>query len=245
MEMRSYSSVTAGECLAQPNVKAISDDDIISMKNAGKQIKEAYRLLDKAGINIVSEVLKGQGTFYEMEHYPQDDVYDSDSHSQYYYHNHRGLDNEHGHFHTFLRAKAIPEHIKPSDDFKRSESWPLEEDAITHFISISMNAEGFPIGLFATNRWVTDQTWYSAENTIALLDRFEIDHAHPNLVVNQWLTAMLKLFKFHIAELLIHRDHVIADWAMNKPTIDALEDRKLEVTGYYPISVDEWIKQLE
>ncbi|WP_446730895.1 DUF6969 family protein [Pseudomonas sp. SST3] len=33
-------------------------------------------------------------------------VYDRDSHAQYYYHAHREGGVGHGHFHTFIRARA-------------------------------------------------------------------------------------------------------------------------------------------
>ena len=45
---------------------------------------------------------------------------------------------------------------------------PKGDDAISHLIAISMDAWGDPIGLFATNRWVTDETWYPAEMVIAM-----------------------------------------------------------------------------
>jgi hypothetical protein len=71
---------------------------------AGEEALECRRVLAKAGLNLVGEVLRGQGTFYQFNHYPEGDVYDRDSHAQYYYHAHRGVEGEHGHFHTFLRA---------------------------------------------------------------------------------------------------------------------------------------------
>ena len=42
----------------------------------GLQIIECYCMLQKAEFNIVGEVLKEQGKFYELEHYPKDDVFD-------------------------------------------------------------------------------------------------------------------------------------------------------------------------
>ncbi len=46
------------------------------------------RVVAKTGGNIVGEALRGQGTFYEWNHYPKGDVYDSETHPQYYYHAH-------------------------------------------------------------------------------------------------------------------------------------------------------------
>lgn len=242
MNISSWSALENEIPLENPNINKIKNID--ELESASKKIKECYRLLNKGGQNIVGEILKGQGTFYQMSHYPQDDVYDSETHSQYYYHNHRGMDQEHGHFHTFLRAQSIPDHIKPMEGYQRSEPWPLGDNALAHFIGISMDDEGFPIGLFATNRWVTDQTWYSAEDTIALLDNFCIDHAFPNLVVNQWITAFFVLFRPHIVALLEHRDKIIAAAEEKNPNDDILENRELEITGAFSITPEEWVKQL-
>ena len=163
--------------------------------------------LSRGGLNVVGEILKGQGTFYEMNHYPEEDVFDDQSHAQYYYHAHR--EDEHGHFHTFVRRAAIPSQIHPASGFQRSDPGPLADDALAHLIGISMDSEGVPKGLFATNRWVTDESWYSAEDTIAFLDRFRVEHASPNLAVNQWLTSFMRLCRPHIELLLRHRDQVI------------------------------------
>jgi hypothetical protein len=65
-------------------------------------------MLQKAEFNIAEEVLKEQGKFYELEHYPKDDVFDWDIYSQYYYHAYRTDTKESGHFHTFLRQLGMP-----------------------------------------------------------------------------------------------------------------------------------------
>ena len=52
----------------------LSRPQLERMADAGAQIIECYRVLQKGGLNIVGEVLKGQGEFYELEHYPKDDV---------------------------------------------------------------------------------------------------------------------------------------------------------------------------
>jgi hypothetical protein len=67
----------------------LSDDDLSGMAEAGGRILECYRLLAKGGGNIVGEVLRGQGTFYEFDHYPAGDVHDPETHCQHYYHSHR------------------------------------------------------------------------------------------------------------------------------------------------------------
>ncbi len=76
------------------------------MLAAGEEIQECYRVLAKTGDNIVGELLRHQGTFYEWNHYPKGDIFDHATHSQYFYHAHvKGQrKGEYGHFHTFLRA---------------------------------------------------------------------------------------------------------------------------------------------
>jgi hypothetical protein len=230
--------------LLPPDPRAVDGRVRADMLDAGYEIRECYRVLEKAGLNVVGEVLRGQGEFIEMEHYPTDDVLDRDTHSQYYYHAHRGARDEHGHFHTFIRTGELPERIPPFDYPQASESWPHEGDAVAHLVGIAMDDWGYPTGLFATNRWVTGETWYPAESVIDLLPCFAIDHAYPSWPVNRWITAMLRLFRPHIQTLLRHRDETVAAWQAAAPEQDVFEDRRLEITGYIPISVDAWLAQL-
>jgi hypothetical protein len=213
------------------------------MADAGFRILECYRVLSKGGLNVVGEVLRGQGEFYEMEHYPKDDVSDPDTHSQYYYHAHREGGGEHGHFHTFLRQPGMPEGVQPIPH-SGVEPWPEGNDSLSHLIAISMDSYGFPIGLFATNRWVTAEAWYKAEDVIGMLNRFQIDHAWPSWPVNIWISSLLILFRPQIETLLYQRDQVIRDRMKEQPSSDVLEDRELELTGYTPINVELQIKAI-
>ncbi|MDP7642179.1 MAG: hypothetical protein QGI52_06985, partial [Alphaproteobacteria bacterium] len=212
-----------------------------SMAAAGEQVLECYRVLQKSGSNVVAEVLRGQGKFYEFDHYPKGDVYDPETHSQYFYHAHR--EGEHGHFHTFLREKGMPKDCRPAE---QSEAPFMKErdDKISHLIAISMNRAGFPIGLFTTNRWVTADTWYTAKDVIKMLDRFEMDLASPSWPVNIWLTAMLRLYRPQIIELVRERDAAVAKWQQEHPGVDAFEDRACDITSVRKISVEAQIKRV-
>jgi len=213
-----------------------------AMLMAGVEALGCRRVLERGGINLVSELLRGQGEFVEYEHYPKDDVYDADSRAQYYYHAHRGIRGEHGHFHTFIRAPGWRgPRASSSEDSAKTDS-PGHESAVTHLIAISMDAYGWPIGLFATNHWVTGGLWRSAGDTIDILPQFQIDHAYPSWPVNRWLGAVFILFRAHVEALLRHRDQVIAAWAAAHPGHDALEDRSLEVTGFLPIDVERTVR---
>lgn len=219
-------------------IESLARERLEAMLAAGDEILECYRVLGKGGLNIVGELLKGQGTFYEYDHYPKGDIYDEEFSSQYYYHAHREEQGEHGHFHTFLRSGAIPEGVEPVP-YGGDEPWPSGDELLSHLISISMDARGFPIGLFAVNRWVTAEAWFRAADVIDMVDRFRIDHANPSWPTNRWITAMMRLFKPQIATLLSHRDAVVEAWARDHPGVDVYEDRDLEVTGWLAISVDD------
>ena len=149
------------------DVKKLPKSRLRKMAQAGDRILECYRLRGKNDANMVGEVLKGHGEFFEWDHYPPGDVYDHETHAQYYYHAHppegraKKFGPEHGHFHTFLRPKGMPKRIKPAKvpDYKKPED---DNDELTHFVGIAMDRAGFPIRLFTTTRGVPDAPEYHA-----------------------------------------------------------------------------------
>ena len=126
----------------------LSDERIEGLAEAGAEVLEVFRVLAKSGDNVVGELLRDTGTFYEWDHYPAGDVYDSESHSQHYYHAHAADERpgEHGHFHTFVRPKGMPMGMKPAplDDYEAPED---PDDELSHIIGISMDPQGLPIRL--------------------------------------------------------------------------------------------------
>jgi hypothetical protein len=222
---------------------ALPRDALRAMQAAADEVLECRRVLRRGGLNIVGEMLRGQGQFVEFDHYPGDDVFDRDTQSQFYYHAHRGLKGEHGHFHTFVRQPGMPSGMAPVAH-ESEEPWPSGPRALSHLVGLSMDAWGEPIGLFTTNRWVTDEAWYSAEDVVQLLERFRVDHAAPSWPVNRWIGAMFALFRPQMAALLHERDRVVARWAARHPGADVFEDRDLEVTSHVMISVDEQVDRL-
>jgi hypothetical protein len=216
------------------------------MAAAGAEVLEVERVLERTSDNVVGEILRHQGTFYEWDHYPKGDVYDDHSHGQYFYHAHAGgtRDAEHGHFHTFVRVKGMPAHIKPARR-KQQANWPKGDDALSHIIGIAMDSAGKPLRLFSTNRWVTGETWYSAKDVHQLVDRFEIDHAQPSWPTNRWVTAMVRLFWPQVMTLVQARDATVAAWQRANPGADVLEDRRLEITSQVDISVEAQIKAVK
>jgi len=227
-------------------LQALPADALAQMAAAGRQIRECYRVLGKSGSNVVAEVLRGEGTFYEWDHYPKGDVFDAETHAQYYYHAHAAgaREGEHGHFHTFLRPKGMPAGVAPAPlpDLAPPEG---DNDALSHLIGIAMDRDGFPIGLFTTNRWVTGEVWYDAADVIRMLERFAIDQSAPSWPVNIWITAMVWLFRPRIAALLEARDAAVARWTAERPDANAYEDRALEITSSLSIAVEDEIAAVE
>ena len=217
-----------------------------AMLAAGREVLEWRRILAKSGDNPVGEVLKHQGEFYVLDHYPKGDVFDPESHSQWYYHAHDKQERpgEHGHFHTFLRGGGMPEGIAPAPLPDLSpESAP--NDRVCHLVAVSMDRSGWPLGLFTTNRWVTAETWYAAHDVAAMLDRFEVRMSRPSWPVNRWLSSLLRLFRPQIEELLQERDLRVRAWQRAHPEANAYEDRRLEVTSQLPVSVEAQVALLE
>jgi len=232
---------------AQPARTKLEDLDhatLSGMLEAGKDVLECYRVLKKTNDNIVGELLRDTGTFYQWQHYPKGDIFDRDSHSQYYYHAHPKDQRlgEHGHFHTFKRASGMKRGVEPVP-YDGDATWPVGTDALSHLIAISMDAKGFPIGLFTVNRWVTGESWYRAEDVCDMIDTFEIDHARPSWPVNRWVTGMVGLFRPLVKDLVRERDRAVAARRASHPG-DVFEDKGLEVTSQSAVSVEKQITRL-
>jgi hypothetical protein len=234
--------------LAQkPDLAAVSDAQLAAMRAAGRTVAEVERVLAKTGDTLVGDVLRGQGTFYEWDHYPAGDVYDPASHAQYYYHAHAAEERfagEHGHFHTFLRPRGMPPDCR-AVRYPADVPPPDPDAALSHLIAISMDRTGRPFRLFTVNRWVTGETWYAAADVVRMLEHFEIDTARPSWPVNRWIGALLRLFRPQAEALLAARDARIAEWQAQHADADAYEDRRLEVTSLVDVSTAEQIAAVE
>jgi len=233
------------------NLKCFDKSALQSMHDSGAMVLECQRVLANAGYNVVNELTRFTENFTEWEHLPEKDVHDHQTHSQYYYHVHPKSDDqnyihnsEHGHFHTFLRAKGMPSDVKPASLDPHTDS-KADCDPVSHIVGIGMDSYGQPINLFTTNRWVTKETWHGAQDIISMLDLYEIDHSWPSWPVNLWVTNMLRLFRPQIEELLMVRDRKIGEWCATHSDKDIFEDRELEVTSFCPINIEEQISAIE
>ncbi len=233
-----------------PPLTDLDTSRLEDMADAAPWVLEAYRVLEKSSTNVVAELLKGSEDFFQWDHYPENDVFDWESNAQYYYHAHAPEDrkdtwiDEHGHFHTFMRPKGMPEGIEPAPvpDFE-----PLEGDnaELSHLVAISMNKAGFPARLFTVNRWVTGETWYAADDVIRMLDGFEIDMALPSWPVNIWITNFFRLYRPTIEALLLARDAAVAEWTPRKKGKSVFTDSKLEITSFADVAVDQHILAID
>jgi hypothetical protein len=229
---------------------------------AAAAIRECRRALAARGSDILHETIGGRAVG-EWRHYPAGDAYDPLSHAQFFYHRHLIADRafaeeppEHGHFHLFLRAEGMPAGTIPlllpeaaianlptptlAAPMKRGKS-----DEVSHLVAIAVDGAGEPTRLFTTNRWVTGETWYRAEDVIRMLDRFALDAAEPASLVNRWLAALVRLYQPEIAMLLRKRDEVVMDPRRRRRRVDVFEDPKLEVTSSLAVDLEARLAAVE
>ena len=221
-----------------PESPAQTDSELERLAQAAAEVVNCIRVLEKSGSNLVTEVLD-EREFVEFEHYPENDVYDPETHAQYYFHAHpqtRREWNDYGHFHTFLRPKGLVREIR----LALPGTVPTTEvnDPACHLVAISMNPQGRPVRLFTTNCWVTAETGCAAPLLIGMLDQFVVDLAKPSWPLNRWISAMIRLYREEIVKLIHERDATIAEWQITHPERDVFEDRALEVTSAMTIDLD-------
>ena len=246
---------------------ALPRAELERMAAAGQTVLDGLRSLASIRRNLVSEVLAASDGFYEWRHYPEGDVYDPETHAQYFYHAHPlggRAGGEHGHFHAFMRPRGMPTGVQPLmlpelaiPDSPAQPQGPVlpparqanqgeNNDKLSHLVAISMDASGLPIRLFTTNRWVTGETWYRAEDVVRMLERFAITRSEPSAPLNSWITAMFALFRPQMRALLAARDAAIMNWRRrHRGKIHVFEDRRLEVTSAMPVDLEDQVRRID
>jgi hypothetical protein len=229
------------------------------MAAAAEVVSECRRELAARSRNVISELTAGELTLAEWRHYPMGEAYDPKSHAQYFYHSHPASERpprEHGHFHTFLRAEGMPAGVVPlllpeiavaNVEVSPPQAAPLKrgtKEEVSHIVAIAVDAQGEPIRLFTTNRWVTGETWYCADDVILMLERFAVEEAEPSATVNRWVGAMLRLFHPQIAALIRARDNMVMARRRRRRR-HVFEDLTLEITSTLDISLDPHLAFLE
>ncbi|WDR06368.1 hypothetical protein PSQ90_02560 [Devosia rhodophyticola] len=168
--------------------------------------------LAKSGDNVLLETLRGAETIKAWSHYPAGDVFDPESGAQWYYHCHDPQsEQEHGHFHCFVRPDGA-------------------KGPIHHLIAVGVDPYGKLVRLFSVNQWVVGDDWADAAKTVDLLERFDVQMGRPSYLVNRWLTAIIALYQEEIADLIRQRDEVVAGLSAVGPDA-ARADRTLEVAS--------------
>jgi hypothetical protein len=259
------------------DIARLSRATLEDMAEYGRALRACQTALAAAGSSVLGAALEGTDAIYEWQHYPHGDVHDPATHAQYFYHAHparersgadRGRserdEREHGHFHTFLRARGMPPGVRPllmpelaiADNPAAPKAPPIpsapqnieddEGDPWSHLVAISMDAAGTPLRFFTTNRWVTGETWYPAADVVAMLDRFVLGPVAPSPLLNRWLTALLGLYRPLLAELIGKRDAAVMEWRRRRRAkVHVFDDRRLEVTSTLAIDLDPHIELIE
>lgn len=255
------------------DIARLSRAALEAMAAHGRELILCQRELEAAGSSPLAAALAGAEPVYEWQHYPAGDVYDAATHVQYFYHAHppgerkaaghiaeSGAQREHGHFHTFLRARGMPQGVRPLvmpehaiADNPAAPKAPLvpsapqqtegdEGDPWSHLVAIAMDSTGTPLRFFTTNRWVTGETWYPAADVTAMLDRFILGPVGPSPLLDRWLTALLGLYRPLLGDLLAKRDAAIMDWRRRRRAkVHVFEDRRLEITSTLDVDLENHI----
>lgn len=200
---------------------------------SAEEILEIQENLSNQKKNIISELLSDSGEFVEWQHYPEDDIIDSKTGAQYYYHAHpnsRKDFTEHGHFHLFMRNNRI----------KDPNILPL-----THIIAISMNHYGEPQALFTVNHWVTGGVWEKASTVIEFLNKFETKQKNKSAYLNQWINSIVRLYKDDIIRLIQERDIILSNYQNNTSKEDVLDIKELEILSLISVSITSKLLELK
>lgn len=193
------------------------------------------------------------GDIADWQHYPAGESYDPLTHLQYFFHRHAAAAGsspderaESGHFHVFLRGEGMPPGVAPLvlaetavANAPSAQSAPLKRggrDEVCHLVAIAVDGHGEPIRLFTTNRWVTGETWYRADDVIAMLGRVRVGPGQASLL-DRWIVAAVRSFTPEIAVLLRRRDKAINEWRWRWSRGNAFEDPRLEITSSCDIDV--------
>ncbi|MGF1462209.1 MAG: hypothetical protein ACFB2Z_03425 [Maricaulaceae bacterium] len=226
----------------------VSDARLRTMLQGAHDYETACGGLDAIDENVASALLGEAEQFYVWDHYPKGDSIDKKTHAQFFYHCHddggvihRGvkLDDEHGHFHTFVRVKGFPDDIGDPVDIQ-VDNQPLGDKALAHLIAVSLDAAGEPTRLFTVNRWVTGETYYAAKDVIRLLDVFQLAPKGKWALPNQWVSGLVALYRPLVESLVRERDvEVFAYQARSDKNV--YKDLDLEVISAARIVPEGWI----
>jgi hypothetical protein len=195
--------------------------------DAAQQLMAVQTRYALRGVGMAQAALAGARHLDTLRHYPARDVIDAGGAGQFYYHAHdRALqgDGEHGHFHLFSnRQRGAP---------------------ARHLVALSLDARGWPLRWFCTNRWVTGGPWTGAAATLTGLRRFRPAARGRLAPVARWLGALVLLYDAELAHLLQRRDQALAQLTRTRPPEDVFEDRSLDLLAVQPLALAQRLQAL-
>lgn len=229
------------------DLSSLDERQLSAMRTAADEMIAVLEESAAQGKHILLDVLasKEGEPFTEWQHYPPGDVQDKENGALWFYHAHAEDKaarpwSEHGHFHMFIYTEHVPEGIEP---IALPEEPDLEKGGLCHLVSISFDPNGTPVRVFTTNRWVTSEWMYPAQNIIPLLDRFKIEAGDYRLT-SRWLMAAIGVFRPQIEQALRERDRVIEEMRQADPD-NFSENEDVEVLSSFPFDLANQIDAIE
>ena len=216
------------------------------LTHAEIMLRAEKQMLSRDGQHILHYTLQNNLNHTKKTHYPRGDRIDKKTGSQYFYHCHREnyTQEEHGHFHCFMRYPNIPKHIKPTPlpDWDKHINNPM-----THLVAIAMSRYGKPIRLFTVNRWVSSEIWYDAEHTPQLLSQFKMTLTDSPYwqVLDQWIETLMHVFSPQITWLQRARDvYIKQKQVTEKSKHDVYHNKSISELSEIPINIEEQVQWL-
>lgn len=195
--------------------RALAEESRAELRRAASGLRALMSLMThmaNEGHNVLATAMGPQASpVSAWSHWPPDDACDTRTGYRWYYHCHARdgrTVGEHGHFHLF--------------------SEPRKGEGVTHLVAVSVDARGLPLGLFAPNRWVTDERWQPAPRVLRLIEAFAMKAPRALRRIHDWLAAVLRACAPQVRALLRHRDermHVLR----TRKGGDVMEDRRIAV----------------
>ena len=165
----------------------------VARQKAAKSALQRQLSLARRGRSMLHPFTGRSARFEAWQHYPANDVMDRTGHWQFYFHAHEAggtrHELEHGHIHLFRRNPA---------------------GRLSHLAGLSLDARGLPLTWFATNQWVTGESWKCARQLVPGLDDIQLRLSGPLSGVALWLADMVRVYAAPLRNMLQARDEALA-----------------------------------
>ncbi|MDI3259531.1 MAG: hypothetical protein QJR02_07525 [Sinobacteraceae bacterium] len=215
-------------------LRQLPRDRLLRMRSAGAEVVECMRRLAARGSSVAAELIGGQRPAQAWDHYPSGDAVDPRRRIRYYYHCHGRrpppLPGEHGHFHLFRESNPSARGSAPT---------------LVHLAALSVDAQGLPIRVFAANRWVTGGAWRSARTLARHLEGFRVRTRRSSVLVDRWLSAVVRLFYPQLCLILERRDARLRRLSTARSRHRVFVDRRIPVLSACRISLSWQFQALE